>query len=238
MNHAKIIAEVETQVNAAMEEATRAIAFHESWRPMAYDGELHKRMGNSYAGGTFVVIREALRREMLLALLRVWDDQQKSLGLKRTFDALRIPAVLNALIVKRVGEHSGSAFDRILAEHIASSCVDYINKAGELFDRYWKRGEASHVMQHLQVLRNTMLAHNQLAPQRITGKDATDDEIEAFYRDTRTIVECLLHAMHATALDMNDTQGVYETYARYFFGAVRGERTEGHPEYHRPMSPL
>jgi hypothetical protein len=238
MNHAKIIAEVQEQVNAAMEETSRAIAFHESWRPMAYDAELHKRMANSYAGGTFVVIREALRREMLLALLRVWDDQQKSLSLRRTFDALRIPEVLNALIVKRAGEHPGAgAFDKILAEHIASSCPEYVKKAGELFDKYWKKGDASHVMQHLQILRNTMLAHNQLAPQRVIGKDATDDEIEAFYRDTRTIVECLLHAVHATALDMNDTQGVYETYARYFWEGVTGESTPGHPSYRGPLDP-
>lgn len=236
MDSAKVIAEIEAQVNVAMDEASRAIAFHESWRPMAYDEELHMRMGNSFAAGTFVVIRQALRREMLLALLRVWDDQQKSLSLRRTFEALRIPAVLDALIEKRTKDRTGSnAFDKILAEHIAGSCTDYIKKASDLFDKYWKKGEASHVMQHLHVLRNTMLAHNQLAPQRVKGKDARDDEIEAFYRDTRTIVECLLHAVHATALDMNDTQGVYETYARFFWESVRGESTPGHPSYRAPF---
>ncbi|TCG02732.1 hypothetical protein BZM27_53650 [Paraburkholderia steynii] len=150
---------------------------------------------------------------------------------------MRIPLFSMALMKKRTKDRTGSnAFDKILAEHIAGSCTDYIKKAGDLFDKYWKKGEASLVIQHLHVLRNTMLAHNQLAPQRVKGKDARDDEIEAFYRDTRTIVECLLHAVHATALDMNDTQGVYETYAQFFWESVRGESTPGHPSYRAPST--
>jgi hypothetical protein len=40
---------------------------------LAYDKDLHSRMGQSYASQAFLVIRMALRRETLLALMRLWD---------------------------------------------------------------------------------------------------------------------------------------------------------------------
>jgi hypothetical protein len=52
---------------------TMAVAFHEVWKPTAYDKALHERMGRSYAGQSFLIVRSALRREMLLALMRIWD---------------------------------------------------------------------------------------------------------------------------------------------------------------------
>ena len=50
-----------------------AIAFHEVWKPAAYDKSLHERMGVSLATNAFHVVQAALRREMLLALMRLWD---------------------------------------------------------------------------------------------------------------------------------------------------------------------
>ena len=64
------IASLQKQVKAAQQEFDMAVMFHETWKPLAYDKDLHKRMGNSFATRTFLVVREALRREMLLALMR------------------------------------------------------------------------------------------------------------------------------------------------------------------------
>ena len=45
------IASLREQVNAAQQEFDMAIAFHETWKPAAYDADLHKRMGTSFATG-------------------------------------------------------------------------------------------------------------------------------------------------------------------------------------------
>ena len=68
----KIIA-LKQAVTAAQQEYNMAITFHEVWRPSAYDADLHTCMGKSYATHAFLVVRSALRRQMLLALLRFWD---------------------------------------------------------------------------------------------------------------------------------------------------------------------
>src|SRR5207237_9818517 len=57
---------------AADEEFHIALAFHEAWKPSAYDKALHDRIGRSYALYTFRVIAAALGRELLLPLLRLW----------------------------------------------------------------------------------------------------------------------------------------------------------------------
>jgi hypothetical protein len=44
---------------------------HETWKPIAYDNDLHRRMRTSYATNTFNIVRVALRRKMVLALLRL-----------------------------------------------------------------------------------------------------------------------------------------------------------------------
>ncbi len=67
------IADLGAEVKAAQQEFDMAVTFHEVWKPAAYDKDLHHRMGKSYASNAFNVVRVALRREMLLALMRLWD---------------------------------------------------------------------------------------------------------------------------------------------------------------------
>ena len=54
-----------------------AMAFTRAWKPAAYDRDLHQRLGTSYAANTFNVIRQVLRREMVLALWRIWARHGK-----------------------------------------------------------------------------------------------------------------------------------------------------------------
>src|SRR5215469_13422081 len=85
------------QVDAAIEEFDQAVAFHETWKPTVYDQSLLERMGTSFSTNAFLVIRTALRRETLLALVRPWDkdsravrmtDIEKQLQDSKTIDAL------------------------------------------------------------------------------------------------------------------------------------------------------
>src|SRR5207302_7152020 len=92
----KILA-LRRQVKAADEEFHIALAFHEAWKPAAYDTALHERIGRSYAAHTFRVIAAALRREMLLALMRLWDKHSGALRMKSVGDALRKPRIIDAL---------------------------------------------------------------------------------------------------------------------------------------------
>jgi hypothetical protein len=65
-------------VAAAREEFDLAVVFHEAWKPAAYDEDLHKRMGVSFATNAFHVVQVALRREMWLALTRLWDKKPEA----------------------------------------------------------------------------------------------------------------------------------------------------------------
>jgi hypothetical protein len=47
------IASLREKVNAAHQEFEMAVTFHEVWKPAAFDDDLHKRMGASYATNAF-----------------------------------------------------------------------------------------------------------------------------------------------------------------------------------------
>ena len=96
------IASLRKQVEAAQQEFDMAVRFHETWKPLAYDKDLHNRMGDSFATHTFLVVRLALRREMLLALMRLWDRDGRNVGMEFSIaDLLRDQAVVHALAADR-----------------------------------------------------------------------------------------------------------------------------------------
>lgn len=82
------IAELQQKVTAAQQEFDLAVAFHEVWKPTAYDEDLHGRLGVSYATQAFRVIRTALRRELILALTRLWDKDGRAIGMECIAKAL------------------------------------------------------------------------------------------------------------------------------------------------------
>ena len=228
------VSELKRQVEKAEQEVTTAVVLHESWKPTVQDADLLDRMGESFATHTFNIVRWALRREVLLALLRVWDTNQKAVDVARIIDQLRKPRAVEALISSRGGQDS--SLSRHLSEHLRGYLPEKIECAGALVDEYKpKGGECAQVMTNLVRLRNVSLAHRQQGPEKATAGSATDDEIEAFYQDTCRIVEYLMSIVRATALDMNDTARVYAHHAQYFWAAARGERTPGHPRYRGPI---
>jgi hypothetical protein len=75
----KDLEKLRAKVRAAQEEFSTAVEFHEAWKPAAYDPDLHRRMSHCYAGKVFLVVRAALRRELLLALMRLWDGRANAI---------------------------------------------------------------------------------------------------------------------------------------------------------------
>lgn len=219
------------KVTAAQQEFDMAMMFHETWKPAAYDGHLHSRMGQSYASQAFLVARTALRREMVLALMRLWDTNPKAVRIQWITSVLRERTVIDALAKDRV--------DRIfLPESIDLMINDLATRAAEavrLIHKYMEGGSHAAVLKKLRALRHERLAHRQLAPTTAPGVSATDEEIEEFYQDNSKIVHILLSVVNAIAYDPEDAAKVYRHYAGHFWAAARGERTAGHPNYRPPM---
>ncbi|NYH26249.1 AbiU2 domain-containing protein [Paraburkholderia bryophila] len=222
------------KVEAAEPEAVMAVTFHEVWKPMAYDEDLHKRMGLSYAAHAFFVVRSALRREMLLALMRLWDNDRKgrAIGMESIAKTLSDQQVFTALVVSRAegtGLSSGFVVDRMRETLDAKS-----KKAVELISKYAPGGKHRGVLEKLRTLRNEYLAHKQTTPTNATGADASDNEIETFYQDNLEIVQLLLSSVLGRYFDLAEAADVYRHHSKYFWAAARGERTEGHPNYWTP----
>ncbi|OHX16152.1 hypothetical protein BI343_15920 [Chromobacterium amazonense] len=223
------------KVEAVEQEVTTAIALHESWKPIVIDSELQNRMGESLATNTFNIIRWSLRREMLLALLRVWDKDGKTASIREIIKELRKSDTLEKLIASR---NHPSPIDHLLTEHLRGYLPNKIKQVDELFNKYTsKDGESAQVLLKLTLLRNVTLAHHQLKPVDPEKISATDEQIESFHQDTCRIVEQLMNIVCATELDMNQTTHVYSTYARFFWASAKGERTPGHPSYRKATQP-
>lgn len=221
------------KVKAAQEEFDMAVLFHEAWKPTAYDEALHNRMGASYATHTFRTIRTALRREVLLALTRVWDYADKSVQIGSVIEALGEQQVLDALVAERMTglrERGGVGMDEFEVM-FRESVEGAVNDVAEIFGQYAEGGSRRSVLDSLRKLRHEQLAHRQAKPGPAGGADATDEEIESFYQDTSTLIYKLLSIVLAVTYDPTETAKVYGRPAALFWAGVCGERTDGHPNY-------
>jgi hypothetical protein len=207
-------------VAAAREEFDLAVIFHEVWKPAAYDEDLHKRMGVSFATNAFHVVRIALRREMWLALTRLWDKNPKAVKMEFIAKTLSKPHIINALASDRATRLPASEIE--IKRHLKQTA----NQAIELIGKYSNVGSTR---QKLQTLRNERLAHREIAA--VTGSSATDTEVESFYQDMSKLIGLLLSLVMAQHYDPDELAQVYRSHAKLFWTAVRGERTEGHPNF-------
>jgi hypothetical protein len=221
------ITDLRDMVTAAHKEIDMAVAFHEVWKPAAYDRDLHARMGKSYATHAFRITAIALRREMLLALARLWDTYKYEPTIRMTWIAhtLRDDRILDALAAERVSSAGlPEAFDDMRADLAKRAC-----EVVQLVRKYLEGGSRKAVLDKLLTLRHEELAHRRVAPSEATGANATDEEIEEFYQDNLSLVRNLLTLVNATAYDPEEHARVVRHYAGHFWAGVRGEQTEGHP---------
>lgn len=224
------ITELQAKVTAAQQEFDLAVAFHEIWKPTAYDRDLHGRLGVSYATQAFRVIRTALRRELILALIRLWDKDGRAIGMECIARALEKKEVIDALTSARV-DQSSEIFEAIRAD-----LSEKAKKAIPLVHKYIKDdGAGNAVYKKLLSLRNERLAHRQVETKaRATGATATDEEIEEFYQDNSKLVHILLSVFNAMAYDPEDTARVFGFYAIHFWN--RFQKVE-HNGDHGPDEP-
>jgi hypothetical protein len=224
------IASLRANVTAASQEFEKAVQFHEVWKPAAYDEDLRKRMGVSYATNAFHVVRRALRQEMLLALTRLWDKNPSAIRMEFIAETVGNKDVINALAgdrVARIGIPESEGQMREDMGRLGSEVIALVKK-------YSKGGSHSAVREKLLTLRHERLAHRQTEASAATGADATDEEIESFYQDISTLIRILLSLVVAVGFEPQEAAEVYRHYATLFWAGVRGERDEGHPNYRAP----
>jgi hypothetical protein len=222
------IVSLRAAVSAAQDEFDLAVTFHELWKPAAFNKGLHERMGVSYATNAFHVVRAALRRETLLALMRMWDTTAKALRLEEIARAVRDAKIIRALAEDRA---SRMGIGNVV-EAMRSDLQKKADEALGIIDQYSRNGSKHSVVESLRTLRHERLAHRKLA--NIPSIDHTDEDVESLYQDMARLVSLLLSLVNGMAYNPEETGGVYAMYAEHFWLSVRGERTEGHPNYRVP----
>lgn len=226
------IQDLKVAVQAAEDEALTAVMFHETWRPTAYDGELHERMGTSYSTQSFQIIRWALRREMMLSLMRLWDTPKGSLRVTEIARQLKDERFFTAFFEHRVRSQRFTSVGSRGA--LLESMNDKRSLVLGLVDKYSEGGVSHAVLEKIRTLRNERLAHRQVKPATTPRSDVTDDEFDSFYIDNLELVRLLLTLVLARAFDLSEAADVYRHHAKYFWINARGERTPGHPNYRAP----
>lgn len=222
------------KVDAATQEFDMAVTFHEVWKPAIYDKDVIKRMGVSYATNAFHIVRTALRREMLLALMRLWDNDRRSVGVHVIADALRNSAIIDALAKKRAAKYKDIDVEVQMKKELLQQRDEIVALVGKYHTevgRLFRSGEPRVMLKKLKTLRNKRLAHRDLRPLAATGAVPVDTEIESFYQDMSKLISLLLHLVKAHGYDPQQAAEVFRFYATHFWAPVRGERTQGHPSY-------
>jgi AbiU2 len=229
-----VIADLQKWVQAAQEEFDLAVVFHEIWKPAAYDAGLHARTGTSYATQTFRVVNTALRREMIMALMRVWDNSKKdNLRMEDIGRKISKRTVMNALVTEcaiRMGIAGAEA-------EIRSTLDEKAAQVARIVAKYGQGGSRHSVFNMIRHLRDKRLAHRDLAPATATRPSVDDEDIEEFFQDNSVLIQALVGLVNRMAYNPSDTARVFRHYANHFWADVRGERTEGHPHVHAPPNP-
>jgi hypothetical protein len=248
------ILNLRARVQAAREVFDVATACHEAWKPTAYDADLHARIGRSFAANTFRTVRLALRREMLLALMRMWDTQDDAIRMTSVASSLDDMRVVNALAIEcetsrmnqpihhcsEGDELPDTTYDTIVSKAFArEDSVKLRHWAAEavaLIRKYAEVGSEHDVVKKLGTLRNKRLAHHEvrISEDEVIKATPTDDEIEAFYQDMSKLIHLLCLAVQDVHYDPEETASIRRKHAVLFWAGVRGERTVGHPDY-RPL---
>ena len=132
--------------------------------------------------------------------------------------------------VARLGLPESYKHDEAGLNQLANDAITLIKK----YETKEDRTMAS--LKKYKCLRDERLAHRNKTTITIAGADATDAEVKSFYLDMAKLISLLLHLVEATAYDPMETAHVYQHYAKFFWAGVRGERTEGHPNFRAPSA--
>lgn len=227
------------QVQAICGEADTALVLHATWQVARDDQALHERLGVSYATNAFRAVVTALRREVLMGLLRVWDKSKGGLRLDRLASEFRKPETIKLLSEARPvclqARRARKYYAESLIEEVRSTLDETANSFLSLFAKYERSGEGTRLLKKMKDLRDERLAHFDMHATTVPDKNATDQEIDQFLADSMELVRHLRHLVLAEAFDPVEAAGVHRHYAKLFWASVRSERSEGHPNF-RPAS--
>jgi hypothetical protein len=106
--------------------------------------------------------------------------------------------------------------------------------AASLIREHEKGGPNYAALDSVRTLRNQHLAHRQTRRVGTIQEDKLQEEVERLYQVSAKLISLLEHVVERTAYNPTEAAGIYKYYAEFFWEAVRGERSEGHPRY-RPM---
>ena len=116
-------------------------------------------MGDSFATHAFLVVRLALRREMLLALMRLWDKDSRTVRMKEAIaDILQDLSVVHALAAAASARIGVTDVEDRMRQDISKRAI----RAIALVDKYSKGGSHCTVLENQRRLRHGRLAHRQL----------------------------------------------------------------------------
>lgn len=217
---------------AATDEMVMAIMFHETWKPAALDENLHARMGTSFATQSFNIVRIALRREMVMAMMRIWDTNPDSVRMSLVAETLKNKVFIRQLTARRASRlgKTTESIGHLLSDSLETQKRQVLN----LIRKYQDGGTGYAALERIRLLRHERLAHRQAvdSPVRI---DPSDTEIDALYEDSLTLVTLLQSLILGRDFNLDKEAGcVYRHHASFFWASVRGEQTAGHPNY-RPL---
>jgi hypothetical protein len=239
--------QLKTSVKILEEQVVTAVAFHETWRPAAKDSALHERLGESYATNSFIVIRLALRRELVLTLMRIWDSNPRAAHIFHVRNLLQSKSVFDLLVEDRHGRIGRSVVEPLsdgrglrgdgAKRFLKSELIAKRKQVRREIGKYMSGGAGESDMQALEKLRNEQLAHRSRSEEAWTGLDPGDEIVESIYQDTLEVVSLLLSLVLGRAFDMGQAKDVWRHHASFFWASVRGEHDKGHPLFF-PSIPL
>jgi hypothetical protein len=139
---------------------------------------------------------------------------------------------IDSLVAERTGtlrKQSNMALNGC-EDQVRASIQKEASEAIGIFARWTPGGAGADVRERLRAIRNQRLAHRQIEAS-VDNKGPRNEEIEAFFQDTLELVKLLCHVVRADFYDPAATAEVYRRPAALFWASVRGENTEGHPDY-------
>ena len=206
-----IIRALRTKVDAATDELDIAVAVHEAWKVAARDRALHARIGTSRVAVPFYIIQDALRRDVILALMRLWDKDRRAVGMKSIANSLCDTRVVDALAadceshwdIRHHGpleemseegraalQNHESAFAREQSTALRARVVEVI----DIVASYSRGGSHCSTFAKLEEHRNERLAHRQVISARraqATGADPSYREVDSFHQDMVKLIRLL-----------------------------------------------
>jgi hypothetical protein len=238
---------------AAHDELHAAIEYHEAWRPSAYDPDLHQRLNGTFAANTFLIVRQALRRELLMSLMRMWDSDDRAIRMTKIRDELKDKTILDALDAevqrgvlgieqiiyepedapeeeKAIALAAALASQRRYAQQLAGEMRASAKEARQIIN-YYQDGKGKALREQMARLRHQHLAHRQYVNTAPATID--DDAVEVFYKDMMHLVHLLTNAVRGMDCRHDAIADIQAKNAKLFWNGVRGETTEGHPDFGR-----